>query len=87
MKQERDFRDWQMQEAKARLSHVVACTAHKPQWITKHGKKIAVLLSRDMYNRMCKMLEAYQWAYKEAKQSSTAPAPAPAENSGQTSQT
>ncbi|MBZ4660800.1 MAG: type toxin-antitoxin system prevent-host-death family antitoxin [Desulfacinum sp.] len=43
---------WQVQEVKSRLSHVLE-NARKfgPQIITKHGKKVAVILSYEDYTR------------------------------------
>jgi prevent-host-death family protein len=44
---------WQMQEAKARLSEVVKCAEREgPQEITLHGQSVAILISRDMYDRL-----------------------------------
>lgn len=44
---------WQMQEAKSRLSEVVKDAASEgPQEITVHGKSVAVVLSRNDYDRL-----------------------------------
>jgi prevent-host-death family protein len=44
---------WQMQEAKARLSEVVKCAEREgPQEITLHGHSVAVVLTREMYDRL-----------------------------------
>jgi prevent-host-death family protein len=44
---------WQMQEAKARLSEVVKRAAHEgPQDITLHGRSVAVMLSRETFDRL-----------------------------------
>lgn len=44
---------WQMQEAKARLSEVVKCAQSEgPQDITLHGHSVAVVLSRDAFERL-----------------------------------
>jgi prevent-host-death family protein len=44
---------WQMQEAKARLSEVVKCAQREgPQDITLHGRSVAVLLSREAFERL-----------------------------------
>ncbi len=44
---------WQMQEAKARLSEVVKCAQSEgPQDITLHGRSVAVVLSRDAFERL-----------------------------------
>lgn len=48
-------RDWQLQEAKNRLSEVVDLAATSgPQTITRHGKPAAVLLSARDYQRIKK---------------------------------
>jgi len=44
---------WQIQEAKNRLSELVeAAVREGPQEITRHGKPVAVVLSRDEYDRL-----------------------------------
>jgi len=43
---------WQMQEAKARMSEVVRRAQTQPQDITLHGKSVAVVISRDAFNRL-----------------------------------
>ena len=44
---------WQLQHAKNRLSEVLDCAQNiGPQEITRHGKKAAVILSMDDFNRM-----------------------------------
>jgi prevent-host-death family protein len=44
---------WQLQEAKARLSEVVKCAEREgPQNITLHGRSVAVLVSRAMFDRL-----------------------------------
>ena len=44
---------WQMQEAKARLSEVVKRAQKEgPQEITLHGRSVAVVLTREMYDRL-----------------------------------
>lgn len=44
---------WQIQEAKARLSTVLRSAERDgPQEITHHGRAVAVLLSRDDYDRL-----------------------------------
>ncbi len=44
---------WQMQEAKARLSEVVKRAAiDGPQEITLHGHSVAVVLTRELYDRL-----------------------------------
>lgn len=47
------MRHWQIQEAKARLSEVVKEAKHEgPQEITLHGKPVAVILSREQYEKL-----------------------------------
>jgi prevent-host-death family protein len=47
------MRHWQMQEAKARLSEVIKDAEREgPQEITLHGKPVAVVLSREQYERL-----------------------------------
>ncbi|MEO6409995.1 MAG: type II toxin-antitoxin system Phd/YefM family antitoxin [Burkholderiaceae bacterium] len=44
---------WQMQEAKARLSEVVKrAEVDGPQDITLHGRSVAVVVSRSMFERL-----------------------------------
>jgi len=44
---------WQMQTAKARFSEVVrSAKSEGPQDITIHGKSVAVVLSRELYDRL-----------------------------------
>ncbi len=44
---------WQMQEAKARLSEVVKrAELEGPQDITLHGRSVAVMLSREAFDRL-----------------------------------
>ena len=43
---------WQMQEAKARLSEVVKRAQNQPQDITLHGKSVAVVISREAFDRL-----------------------------------
>lgn len=47
--------NWQLQEAKARLSELVnRATSDGPQHITLHGKPVVVVLSEKEYNRLRK---------------------------------
>ena len=47
------MRHWQIQEAKARLSEVIRDAQQEgPQEITLHGKLVAVLLSREQYEKL-----------------------------------
>lgn len=43
---------WQMQEAKARMSEVVKRAQTQPQDITLHGKSVAVVISRETFDRL-----------------------------------
>lgn len=43
---------WQMQEAKARMSELVKRAQNQPQDITLHGKSVAVVLSRQAFDRL-----------------------------------
>lgn len=43
---------WQMQEAKARMSEVVKRAQDQPQEITLHGKSVAVVISRETFDRL-----------------------------------
>ena len=44
---------WQMQTAKARFSEVVRCAKQDgPQDITVHGRSVAVVLSRELFDRI-----------------------------------
>jgi prevent-host-death family protein len=44
---------WQIQDAKARFSELIRAVGNDgPQNITHHGKSVAVVLSRDEFNRL-----------------------------------
>ena len=43
---------WQMQEAKAQLSELVKRARSQPQDITLHGKSVAVVVSREAFDRL-----------------------------------
>ncbi|MFZ1537696.1 MAG: type II toxin-antitoxin system Phd/YefM family antitoxin [Chromatiaceae bacterium] len=43
---------WQMQEAKARMSELVKRAQIQPQDITLHGKSVAVVISREAFDRL-----------------------------------
>ncbi len=45
------MRTWQMQEAKARMSELVKRAQTQPQDITLHGKSVAVVISRETFDR------------------------------------
>lgn len=46
------MQSWQLQEAKARMSELVKKAQQQPQEITLHGKGVAVLVSRETYERL-----------------------------------
>ncbi|HFD88156.1 MAG TPA: type II toxin-antitoxin system Phd/YefM family antitoxin [Gammaproteobacteria bacterium] len=47
------MQNWQIQEAKARFSEVIKKAQQEgPQEITSHGKPVAVVLSREQYERL-----------------------------------
>jgi len=43
---------WQLQEAKARMSEMVRRAQSQPQSITLHGKSVAVVVSRETFDRL-----------------------------------
>jgi prevent-host-death family protein len=44
---------WQMQQAEARLSEVIKCAESEgPQNITLHGQIVAVVISKNMFERL-----------------------------------
>ena len=43
---------WQVQEAKARFSELVRSADSEPQTITVHGRRAAILLSANEYDRL-----------------------------------
>jgi prevent-host-death family protein len=50
---EADMRQWQVQEAKARLSHLIReANQNGPQEITAHGRSSAVVMSREDFDRL-----------------------------------
>jgi len=47
------MQSWQMQAAKARFSEVVKHAADEgPQEITVHGRSVAVVISRELFDRL-----------------------------------
>jgi len=47
------MRQWQVQEAKAKLSELLEAVAQRgPQEITHHGRSAAVVISRAQYDQM-----------------------------------
>ncbi|MBE2243378.1 MAG: type II toxin-antitoxin system Phd/YefM family antitoxin [Burkholderiaceae bacterium] len=48
------MQSWQMQAAKARFSELVKHAAQQgPQDITVHGRSVAVVVSRELFDRLC----------------------------------
>ena len=48
------MQSWQMQTAKARFSELVKDAAQEgPQDITLHGRSVAVVVSRELFDRLC----------------------------------
>lgn len=43
---------WRIQDAKARLSELVKSAQSQPQDITVHGKSVAVVVSRETFDRL-----------------------------------
>lgn len=43
---------WQMQEAKAHISDLVKRAQSQPQDITLHGKSVAVVISREAFDKL-----------------------------------
>jgi prevent-host-death family protein len=46
------MKTWQLQEAKARMSELVKLAQSQPQDITLHGKSVAVMVSRETFERL-----------------------------------
>ncbi len=47
------MQSWQMQTAKARFSELIKLAAQEePQDITLHGKSVAVVMSRELFDRL-----------------------------------
>lgn len=54
------MKTWQLQEAKAKLSEVVKATHHHgAQTISVHGKEIAVIISKKMYDQLVKPRQSF----------------------------
>lgn len=49
---------WQMHEAKARMSELVKRAQKQPQDITVHGKSVAVVISRETFDRVFRANES-----------------------------
>lgn len=46
-------KSWQLQEAKSKFSEVILRAGTEgPQWITKHGRRTAVVISSNDYDRL-----------------------------------
>ena len=58
IKPEAIMQSWQLQDAKARLSKLVKCAQNQPQDITVHGQSVAVVLSREAYDRLSSQHES-----------------------------
>jgi prevent-host-death family protein len=43
---------WQVQEAKQKFSQVLRLAEAEPQWITRQGERVGVLLSADAYETL-----------------------------------
>lgn len=43
---------WQLQDAKARISELIRRAQGQPQEITLHGRPVAVVISRETFDRM-----------------------------------
>ncbi|HEY1631572.1 MAG TPA: type II toxin-antitoxin system Phd/YefM family antitoxin [Rhizomicrobium sp.] len=57
---------WPLQDAKNSLSEVVKAAANEPQSITKHGKRVAVLVDADDFDRFYKAPEKKWRTFAEA---------------------
>lgn len=50
---------WSLQDAKNRFSAVVdAALAGEPQWVSRRGKPVSVILSVEEYQRLCRLEQA-----------------------------
>lgn len=43
---------WQIQDAKARFSELIRACGNGPQDITHHGKSVAIVISREEFDRL-----------------------------------
>lgn len=50
-----DHQHWPIEDAKTRISELVAAAQREPQVVTKHGKPAAVVLSAGEYDRLCEL--------------------------------
>jgi prevent-host-death family protein len=46
------MQNWQLQEAKARMSELIERAQQTPQGITRHGKPVAVVMSRATFDAL-----------------------------------
>lgn len=50
---------WSLQDAKNRFSAVVdAALTGEPQWVSRRGKPVSVILSVEEYQRLCRLEQA-----------------------------
>ena len=49
---------WPLNEAKAKMSALIREAQQSPQEITSHGKSIAVVLSREEYDRLARQQQS-----------------------------
>ena len=47
-----DDRAWSVQDAKNRFSEVVDAARQNPQTVTKHGKRVVVVVAAEEYDRL-----------------------------------
>lgn len=57
-------RAWSVQDAKSRFSEMMKAAERAPQTVTKHGNRIAVVLSAAEYDHL-KALDWYPRSFKE----------------------
>lgn len=57
---------WQLQEAKAKFSKLICATEDSPQFISKHGKSTAVLVSFKDYQKMTKLKHNLATFFKQS---------------------
>lgn len=58
---------WSIQDAKNRFSAVVdAAQRGEPQWVTRRGKAVSVLLSAEMFERLQRFEQAAAPSFTEA---------------------
>ncbi len=52
------MQSWQMQDAKARMSELIRNAQAQPQDITLHGRSVAVVISRETFDRLSRAGES-----------------------------